>query len=107
MNTEIEALRKILASRQQQMAARPFSMESYTELLDQEFWARFLTENKKKFCARENTGVRAAKKRARIPSKKMLRRGELKTVTEDLDADMSVASGWAHRRRAAPRDWPG
>src|SRR5262249_44989699 len=38
MNSEIEALRKILTSQEEQMAAAGLNVQSYTELLDQEFW---------------------------------------------------------------------
>src|SRR6266446_6151454 len=38
MNTEIEALRKILSTQEDMMAQAGLSVQSYTELLDQEFW---------------------------------------------------------------------
>src|SRR5204862_748738 len=38
MNTEVEALRKILSTQEQMMAQAGLSVQSYTELLDQEFW---------------------------------------------------------------------
>src|SRR5246500_4962331 len=38
MNTEIEGLRKILTSQEEQMANAGLQVQSYTELLDQEFW---------------------------------------------------------------------
>src|SRR5262249_59649455 len=47
MNTEIEALRKILSSQEEQMAAAGLNVQSYTELLDQEFWEQVPDENKK------------------------------------------------------------
>src|SRR5438067_12244584 len=38
MNTEIEGLRKILTSQEEQMANAGLQVQSYNELLDQEFW---------------------------------------------------------------------
>src|SRR5882724_3418062 len=38
MNTEIEALRKILSTQEEMMSQAGLSVQSYTELLDQEFW---------------------------------------------------------------------
>src|SRR5215472_13980565 len=47
MNTEIDALRKILSTQEQMMAQAGLSVQSYTELLDQEFWEQVPEENKK------------------------------------------------------------
>ena len=47
MNSEIEALRKILGSQEEMMAQAGLSVQSYTELLDQEFWEQVPEENKK------------------------------------------------------------
>src|SRR6266550_4382757 len=47
MNTEIEALRKILSTQEEMMAQAGLSVQSYTELLDQEFWEQVPEENKK------------------------------------------------------------
>ena len=47
MNTEIEGLRKILTSQEEQMANAGLQVQSYTELLDQEFWEQVPDENKK------------------------------------------------------------
>ena len=49
MNAEIEALRKILSQQEETMASAGIQMQSYTELLDQEFWAQVPEENKKRF----------------------------------------------------------
>src|SRR6266436_5625715 len=46
MNTEIEALRKILSTQEEMMAQAGLSVQSYTELLDQEFWEQVPEENK-------------------------------------------------------------
>ena len=40
MNSEIEALRKILGTQEQMMSQAGLQVESYTELLDQEFWGQ-------------------------------------------------------------------
>src|SRR5579859_3917603 len=83
MNTEIEALRKILGQQQEQMAAAGISMSSYTELLDQEFWAQVPDENKKEvLCSDEAWCVPPRNVRGFL--EEMLRRGELKTVNEIL-----------------------
>src|SRR6267142_2666240 len=47
MNTEIEALRKILSTQEEMMSQAGLSVQSYTELLDQEFWEQVPEENKK------------------------------------------------------------
>src|SRR6516165_5190941 len=47
MNAEIDALRKILTQQEETMASAGIQMQSYTELLDQEFWAQVPEENKK------------------------------------------------------------
>jgi len=83
MNTEIEALRKILGQQQEQMAAAGISMQSYTELLDQEFWGQVPEENKKEvLCSDESWCVPPRNVREFL--EEMLRRGELKTVNEIL-----------------------
>jgi hypothetical protein len=83
MNTEIEALRKILGQQQEQMASAGISMSSYTELLDQEFWAQVPEENKKEvLCSDESWCVPPRNVRGFL--EEMLRRGELKTVNEIL-----------------------
>src|SRR5579859_333283 len=83
MNTEIEALRKILGQQQEQMASAGISLSSYTELLDQEFWAQVPEENKKEvLCSDEAWCVPPRNVRGFL--EEMLRRGELKTVNEIL-----------------------
>ena len=83
MNTEIEALRKILGQQQDQLASAGISMQSYTELLDQEFWQQVPDENKKEvLCSDESWCVPPRNVRAYL--EEMLRRGELKTVNEIL-----------------------
>src|SRR5467141_777383 len=47
MNTEIEALRKILSTQEEMMSQAGLSVQSYTALLDQEFWEQVPEENKK------------------------------------------------------------
>ena len=83
MNTEIEALRKILGQQQEQMAAAGISMQAYTEVLDQEFWSQVPDENKKEvLCSDESWCVPPRNVRGFL--EEMLRRGELKTVNEIL-----------------------
>src|SRR5258707_12238444 len=83
MNSEIEGLRKILASQEDMMANAGLQVQSYTELLDQEFWAQVPDENKKEvLTSDESWCVPPSNVRAYLED--MLRRGELKTVNEIL-----------------------
>src|ERR1700730_2939502 len=83
MNAEIEGLRKILASQEDLMANAGLQVQSYTELLDQEFWAQVPDENKKEvLTCEESWDVPTRNVRAYLED--MLRRGELKTVNEIL-----------------------
>ena len=83
MNTEIEALRKILTSQEEQMAAAGLNIQSYTELLDQEFWEQVPDENKKEVLASDEAWC-VPPRNVRAFLEEMLRRGELKTVNEIL-----------------------
>jgi len=83
MNTEIEGLRKILTSQEQQMAAAGLNVQSYTELLDQEFWEQVPDENKKEVLASDEAWC-VPPRNVRAFLEEMLRRGELKTVNEIL-----------------------
>ena len=83
MNTEIEALRKILTSQEEQMANAGLEVQSYTELLDQEFWEQVPDENKKEVLASDEAWCVPPRK-VRAFLEEMLRRGELKTVNEIL-----------------------
>jgi hypothetical protein len=83
MNTEIEALRKILTTQEEQMASAGLQVQSYTELLDQEFWEQVPDENKKEVLASDEAWCVPPRK-VRAFLEEMLRRGELKTVNEIL-----------------------
>ncbi|HEY1424579.1 MAG TPA: HEAT repeat domain-containing protein [Candidatus Acidoferrum sp.] len=83
MNTEIEALRKILTTHEGQMANAGIQVQSYTELLDQEFWEQVPDENKKEVLASDESWCVPPRK-VRAFLEEMLRRGELKTVNEIL-----------------------
>ena len=83
MNTEIEALRKILGTQEEQMAAAGINVQSYTELLDQEFWEQVPDENKKEVLASDEAWC-VPPRNVRGFLEEMLRRGELKTVNEIL-----------------------
>ena len=83
MNTEIEALRKILTSQEEQMAAAGIQVQSFTELLDQEFWEQVPEENKKEVLASDESWC-VPPRNVRAFLEEMLRRGELKTVNEIL-----------------------
>jgi len=83
MNSEIEGLRKILASQEDMMANAGLQVQSYTELLDQEFWAQVPDENKKEVLTSEESWC-VPPRNVRGYLEDMLRRGELKTVNEIL-----------------------
>ena len=83
MNTEIEGLRKILTSQEEQMANAGLQVQSYTELLDQEFWEQVPDENKKEVLVSDEAWCVPPRK-VRAFLEEMLRRGELKTVNEIL-----------------------
>ncbi len=83
MNSEIEALRKILGSQEQMMAQAGLSVQSYTELLDQEFWEQVPEENKKEVLTSDEAWC-VPPRNVRVFLEDMLRRGELKTVNEIL-----------------------
>src|SRR6201998_4820706 len=83
MNTEIEGLRKILGQQEQMMANAGLQVQSYTELLDQEFWEQVPEENKKEVLTSDEAWC-VPPRNVRIFLEDMLRRGELKTVNEIL-----------------------
>jgi len=83
MNTEIEALRKILTQQEETMASAGIQMQSYTELLDQEFWAQVPEENKKEVLTSDEAWC-VPPRNVRAFLEEMLRRGELKMVNEIL-----------------------
>src|SRR6202030_2207925 len=83
MNTEIEALRKILSTQEEMMSQAGLSEQSYTELLDQEFWEQVPEENKKEVLTSDEAWC-VPPRNVRAFLEDMLRRGELKTVNEIL-----------------------
>jgi hypothetical protein len=83
MNTEIESLRKILTSQEEQMANAGIQVQSFTELLDQEFWQQVPDENKKEVLASDESWC-VPPRNVRSFLEEMLRRGELKVVNEIL-----------------------
>lgn len=83
MNSEIEALRKILGQQEETMAAAGITVQSYTELLDQEFWQQVPEENKKEVLTSDEAWC-VPPRNVRAFLEEMLRRGELKTVNEIL-----------------------
>jgi len=83
MNSEIEALRKILGTQEQVMANAGIQVQSYTELLDQEFWEQVPDENKKEVLTSDEAWC-VPPRNVRAYLEDMLRRGELKTVNEIL-----------------------
>src|SRR6202790_4653702 len=83
MNSEIEGLRKILGSQDEMMANAGLQVQSFTELLDQEFWDQVPDENKKEVLTSDEAWC-VPPRNVRAYLEDMLRRGELKTVNEIL-----------------------
>jgi hypothetical protein len=83
MNAEIEGLRKILGTQEEMMANAGIQVQSYTELLDQEFWEQVPDENKKEVLVSDEAWC-VPPRNVRAYLEDMLRRGELKTVNEIL-----------------------
>ena len=83
MNAEIEGLRKILGTQEEMMANAGLQVQSYTELLDQEFWEQVPDENKKEVLTSDEAWC-VPPRNVRAYLDDMLRRGELKTVNEIL-----------------------
>src|SRR2546427_384410 len=83
MNTEIEALRKILSTQEEMMSQAGLAVQSHTELLEQEFWEEVPGENKKKVLTSDEAWC-VPPRNVRAFLEDMLRRGELKTVNEIL-----------------------
>src|SRR6202012_2325073 len=83
MNAEIEGLRKILSSQEEIMANAGLQVQSYTELLVQEFWEQVPDENKKEVLTSEEAWC-VPPRNVRVYLEDMLKRGELKTVNEIL-----------------------
>jgi hypothetical protein len=83
MNAEIEGLRKILSTQEDMMANAGLQVQSYTELLDQEFWQQVPDENKKEVLTSDESWC-VPPRNVRAYLEDMLRRGELKTVNEIL-----------------------
>jgi len=83
MNAELDALRKILGQQEEAMASAGLQVQSYTELLDQEFWLQVPEENKKEVLTSDEAWC-VPPRNVREFLEEMLRRGELKTVNEIL-----------------------
>ena len=83
MNSEIEALRKILGSQEELMASAGIQVQTYTELLDQEFWEQVPEENKKEVLTSDEAWC-VPPRNVRAFLEDQLRRGELKTCNEIL-----------------------
>ncbi len=83
MNQEIEGLRKILGQHEEVMANAGLQTQSFTELLDQEFWEQVPEENKREVLISDEAWC-VPPRNVRGYLEEMLRRGELKTVNEIL-----------------------
>jgi hypothetical protein len=91
LNQEIEALRKILSSHEDVMAKAGLQVQSFTELLDQEFWQQVPEENKREVLTSDEAWC-VPPRNIRIFLEELLRRGELKTVHEILVKYVSCIS---------------
>jgi len=83
MNQEVQALRKILASHEDLLAGAGIQVDSYTELLDQEFWEQVPEENKRQVLASPEAWC-VPPKNVRAFLEDLLRRGELKAAHQVL-----------------------
>jgi hypothetical protein len=90
MNSEIGALRKILGSQEEMMAQAGLSVQTYTELLDQEFWEQVPEENKKEVLTSDASAQRASFSRGYAPARR----------TEDRQRDFDEVCG-VHRTGSA------
>jgi hypothetical protein len=102
MNAEIEGLRKILGTQEEMMSNAGLQVQSYTELLDQEFWEQVPDENKKEVLTSDEAWC-VPPRNVRAYLEDMLRRGELKTVNEILmkyAACVGLENGEARRTTA-------
>ncbi|MBZ5542002.1 MAG: HEAT repeat domain-containing protein [Acidobacteriia bacterium] len=83
MNQEITGLRKILGQHEEVMAGAGLQVQSYTELLDQEFWEQVPEENKREVLASDEAWC-VPPRNVRAFLEEVVKRGELKTVNEIL-----------------------
>jgi len=83
MNAEIDGLRKILGTQEEMMANAGLQVQSFTELLDQEFWEQVPDENKKEVLTSDEAWC-VPPRNVRAYLEDLLRRGELKSVNEIL-----------------------
>jgi hypothetical protein len=83
MNQEIEGLRKILGQHEEVMASAGLKVQSFTELLDQEFWEQVPEENKREVLASDEAWC-VPPRNVRAFLEEVIKRGELKTVNEIL-----------------------
>ena len=72
-----------MGQQEEAMASAGISVQSYTELLDQEFWNQVPDENKKEVLTSDEAWC-VPPRNIRLFLEEMLRRGELKTVNEIL-----------------------
>ncbi|MBZ5702947.1 MAG: hypothetical protein LAN84_14020 [Acidobacteriia bacterium] len=83
MNQEIAGLRKILGQHEEVMAGAGLQVQSFTELLDQEFWEQVPEENKREVLTSDEAWC-VPPRNVRAYLEAMVKRGELKTVNEIL-----------------------
>lgn len=83
LNQEIEGLRKIVGSHEDIMAAAGIKVQSYTELLDQQFWEQVPEDNKRQVLTSQDAWS-VPPRNVRAFLEEMLRRSDLKIVHEIL-----------------------
>lgn len=91
MNQEIESLRKIVSSHEELMTNAGLQVQSFTELLDQEFWEQVPEENKREVLSSQEAWC-VPPRNVRHYLEDLLSRGEIKIVHEIL---LNYASGIA------------
>ncbi len=100
MNQELDSLRKVLSSHEEIMANAGLEVQSFTELLDQQFWQQVPEENKKEVLTSGEAWC-VPPRNARLFLDDLLRRSELKTAHEILISYAGcISNSEANARRA-------
>lgn len=100
MNQELDSLRKILSSHEEVMANAGLEVQSFTEVLDQQFWQQVPEEEKKKVLISDEAWC-VPPRNARLFLDDLLRRNELKSVNEILISyTKCISNSESNARRA-------
>ena len=100
MNTELDSLRKILSSHEEIMANAGLEVQTFTELLDQQFWQQVPEEEKKKVLISDEAWC-VPPRNARLFLDDLIRRSELKSANEILVSYANCISNSEQNARRA------